>query len=357
MMPLRRKITAFSIVELVSVLAVVSMLVLMLLPAMQVVRESARNTQCKENLRQQTIALHNYEGQFGFLPPGTLGFMKLLSNVSNDDWMSNPSSANYWANAQHSSFQMLLLPFLDFNQLYEALPADAMNIRQQLPWKGDTQEFQRVGVQSVATYLCPSDNSFDLQFPGSDEQGWHVSLATQPGLYTTGANVLTDGFGWYPGAARDFGRFGASNYAGCSGAHSGVAPSRYPPGYQGAMASRFPVRNRDIRDGLSQSVALGENIGTIWRGDRKVKRVWAFGGLARGRGEPDWGQSHAFDFPYYIFGDWRYSSNNGFGSKHPEVVNVSFADGSIKSVGRAVNVWAWYGMCGIQDGTLTLSDE
>ncbi len=95
----RRK--GFTLIELLVVIAIIAILIGLLLPAVQQAREAARRSQCKNNLKQIALALHNYESTYGMFPFGVLGTSGTSSNTN-----------------QLTTWQTLILPFADQAPLY-----------------------------------------------------------------------------------------------------------------------------------------------------------------------------------------------------------------------------------------------
>ncbi|QEG20513.1 DUF1559 family PulG-like putative transporter [Mariniblastus fucicola] len=122
----------FTLVELLVVVAIIGILIGMLLPAVQQVREAARRTACLNNLAQLGMAMHNYEFSFGALPPGVIDKTGPIQNV---------------ATGQHVSWTIHLLRFLEQNGV-----ADNVDI--------DSGAYSAVNAPARATQMivfqCPS---------------------------------------------------------------------------------------------------------------------------------------------------------------------------------------------------------
>lgn len=104
----RRRTKGFTLIELLVVIAIIAILIALLLPAVQQAREAARRTQCKNNLKQYGLALHNYVDVHGSLP------------IAGTNWnpADNPPT---WQHPAAVGWQVRVLPFLEQGPLYNEL--------------------------------------------------------------------------------------------------------------------------------------------------------------------------------------------------------------------------------------------
>ena len=128
----RRRRTAFTLIELLVVVAIIAILIALLLPAVQQVREAARRTQCRNNMKQIGLALHNYLDVYRAFPPAFCTTSQQNANATAASW----------------SAQARILPFLEFGNAYRDIQLD-------LDWHDQVDS--GVTFLRISSYICPSE--------------------------------------------------------------------------------------------------------------------------------------------------------------------------------------------------------
>jgi prepilin-type N-terminal cleavage/methylation domain-containing protein len=200
MMVFRRR--GFTLIELLVVIAIIAILIALLLPAVQQAREAARRTQCKNNLKQIGLALHNYESTYNVFPMGDC-------------------SVNYGAGeVPQASVHAYLLPYLEGGNSYATF-----NFNVQVNGNANNTQAR---IQHIPSYHCPSDPGQNRYFIAS----------------------LIDA--------------ASANYMQCLGSHANhagyvVGTTTQPRTAQHGMFSRnSKTRMADITDGTSNTAMFAE---------------------------------------------------------------------------------------------------
>lgn len=231
--PSRRR--GFTLIELLVVIAIIAILIALLLPAVQQAREAARRTQCKNNLKQLGLALHNYNDVYSVLPSGHQAHFSNWRDIGDNDRTGYATSGTTGTNFAKANWSWMayILPMLEQSSAFESLDVNGRRADQALA----TPEGQRIMQTPIAAFLCPSDSKPDLTDSFRD---------VEPSNSETDIPVII------------------SNYV---ASNRGQAASRQTRGRMnqftdGLFYVNSKTRFRDITDGTSNVLCVGERAWT-----------------------------------------------------------------------------------------------
>ena len=288
----------FTLIELLVVIAIIAILIGLLLPAVQKVREAAARTQCANNMKQMALAAHNYESSYGYLPPGnttqsgigTLAF--ILPYMEQDNvWRLIPTA----------------LTTVPTSNTAPATPApvasDGVNITS--PWWNDPTAL-RASMNRIKAYECPSDNP-------SSNIPYYIAptvMCPDPGSQWYGV------FNWTPlstwqNLAGGGGDPAFTNYLPVSGPYETSAAYTQ---YHGVFRNNTRTKLANIPDGSSNTMLFGETPGT--GGNERL--TWMGAGSM-------WNLNNVRQAPVNC--GWA-----SFGSRHAGTSRFAYGDGSVRPV-------------------------
>lgn len=236
-----RRRSAFTLIELLVVIAIIGVLVALLLPAVQQAREAARRTQCRNNLKQIGLAMHNYHDSYDCFPAGYMGTTTNCAMIRNYVTPPGVTPVNV---AQGWGWGTFILPYLDQTPMYQAMNVNVHQVVCDVPLP--PTDSLAVGNPASGRFVVPV---------------FSCPTATDPDVFyavngpTTNQHSKSN---YVAVCGVDFtGTLSATTYA----AMSAVDRAAYAAGFRGAFGdgSRFPpVKIRDETDGTSNIFLVGE---------------------------------------------------------------------------------------------------
>ncbi len=226
----------FTLIELLVVIAIIAILIALLLPAVQQAREAARRSQCKNNLKQLGLALHNYHDVHGTFP---MGVSHHRAGCATD-----PGTGYYvtdWEKRYGSwSWQAMIMPMIEQGNTYNQLGVSTQEANVAL----SNSTLRTILQTQIPAFACPSDiapkvNNWSLRVPrASNETTYAVASSSYVGSHHH--NVLM--------CNNTSGTVSASNFMNKAGDQP----------FSGMFAHSSSVRMRDVLDGTSNTIMVGE---------------------------------------------------------------------------------------------------
>ena len=353
-MKINRDDRGFTLIELLVVIAIIGILVALLLPAVQQVREAARRTSCANNLRQLGIAMANFESARGHFPPG-------FTSTPTRDGTVPPGvfiDAVTWNAGPGWGWNAYLLPFMEGNNVHQRIDFD-------LPiWAPVHRE---VITSGFPTLLCPSSS-------GETEPLTVVDAGQNP-YSPDGDAPIRLGRSHYVASHGQESAWGAEAGPELTGTvftniYTSETASVMVKGDVSRVADGPFYRNSrtrlaEVRDGTTHSIFLGEHSSKLsdktWVGVVPGAKVHprfsspenGFDGAATlvlfhmgpSGGELDitgYPIIHPVNFPTYHVGQMY--------SEHPQGGNVCMGDGSVQFISETVDPIIWAELSSINEG-------
>lgn len=314
--------SGFTLIELLVVIAIIAILVSLLLPAVQQAREAARRTQCKNNLKQMGIALHNFHDTYNRFPPGSLAPPSTVPSGG-----AGPENLG-WSDHQWLGLIPQILPQLEQTNLWNAIEVwkgvdyrpdtvSAGPLLAETYYRADPPTWAAAQAKLSAA-LCPSDPQATGDRTPSRN---HVRVNAD----ASGGGMTFYSWGvQYP--------LGETNYAGVAG-HLGEAPNI--PTWavrKGIFYARSKTKFRDITDGTSNTLAMGE----LTAGDFANWRWISASGMPTA-----WGLASD--------GELRWTQ---FNSYHTGIVQFTMGDGSVRAISNNIDGLTYRHLAGMGDGQI-----
>jgi len=312
----------FTLIELLVVIAIIAILIALLLPAVQQAREAARRTQCKNNLKQIALAIHNFHDVYNRFPGGTYG-----PDITIAYGAAGPKNLG-WNDHQHMGILPQILPQIEQNAIYEKIEVwKGIDFRpDQSPsavpgnYNRETVYFNNTPTRTMAqaklsAFQCPSDPQ--VSSSGNTPSRMHMWETATGGTMTIGL------FGGEQ-------NFGKTSYMGCAGFLGNIQRWASWASWKGIFGIRTKFGFRDVTDGTSNTFLFGEVTG----GDAYDWRWMMAGPMPTA-----WGLNNSLPQNWYQFESF-----------HTGIVQFALADGSVRGISKNMDANTFRYLGGMGDG-------
>jgi len=313
--PVRRLVRGFTLIELLVVIAIIAVLIALLLPAVQQAREAARRSQCKNNLKQIGLALHNYHDIFNEFPPGNMDYSA--------NWNNNIAFTDGGPQWGWSAF---ILPQLDQAPLFSALQLNTARLSEYATTYANLRPLTRTVLR---VYRCPSDSNSKDTLQGTPDDRY-FSGTGWPAEYTA-----------------------TSNYVGIHGNRNARAwnwwTSTGDRVEEGVFINNEGTEMSDVSDGLSNTMIVGERRwgcnAASWVGNRNPPGTGMWGqyytlgraGDATTCGASATGNPVPLNTPFTTPAQRQSRCSQGLNSEHVGGAHFLFGDGTVRFLSQNID--------------------
>lgn len=368
----------FTLVELLVVIAIIGVLVGLLLPAVQAARESARRSQCINNLKQMGLAAANHESAFGAFPPG-----RFVPEVINSDGSVNANYSNYQDLGDGSglrrtgfySVHIWLLPYMEANNVYDLIDFKVPHVKKML---NPTNPNLAAYSTAQSLFICPSDgntgrviseNNYRVNYGGATPGAGAQSRQNQDD-FGQGANDLWPASGNGAFTVAKYGKKGLSARAFTDGLSNTAFFSERTKGSGEDTSGRAATREDMIR---APEGSLQKPVDLMYFKCKTAQTTvsgFNFSGAGRWIDGEDW--SNGWPFAGYDSTQYNHVAEpnwDGYDcgivsgipdtvaehaivaprSEHPGIVVVAYGDGHTETVQDDIELPVWRAL-GTRDG-------